>query len=116
MEVGGDLVMKRIFLLAALVFVLPGFAWATSGTSDTSDWRVYSYKSRSAGNGEVVLVIAGVPVAASRVGANTTLRGTYEGHDVVLHCQRRPAYSPVVSCDVRADGETLETVRFRAPR
>lgn len=116
MEVCGDLAMKRVFLLAALVLLLPGLAWATNGASDTSDWRVYSYKSRSARKGEVVLVIAGVPVAASRLGANTTLRGTYEGHDVILHCTRRPAHSAVVSCDVRADDQILETVHFRAPR
>jgi hypothetical protein len=108
--------MKRIFLLASLAFFMPSLASATNGTSDTSDWRVWSYKSRSARKGDIVLVIAGVPVAASRLGANTTLRGTYEGHDIVLRCQRRPTHSAMVSCDVHADGEVLETVHFRAPR
>lgn len=115
MDVCGDLAMKRIFLLAALALYVPSLAWATNGTSDTSDWRVWSYKSRSAGKGEMVLVIAGVPVAASRLGANTTLRGKYEGHDVIVHCQRQPAHSALVSCDVAADDEVLKTLHFRAP-
>ncbi len=108
--------MKRIFLLAALALLMPAVASATSDTSDTSDWRVWSYKSRTAHKGDMVLVIAGVPVASSRLGADTTLRGKYEGHDVTVHCQRRPAYSTRVSCNVYADDQILETLYFRAPR
>ena len=111
----GDSVMKRVFLLAILALIMPSLASAANGTSDTSDWRVWSYKSRSARQGDMVLVIAGVPVAASRLGANTTLRGTYEGHDVIVRCQRRPTYSTRVSCNVYADDEILKTLHFRAP-
>ena len=67
--------MKRIILLAALALILPNLATAADSTSD---WRVWGQKVRNTRNGEVVLVIAGIPVAASRLGSDTTLRGRYE--------------------------------------
>jgi hypothetical protein len=108
--------MKRIFLLAALALLMPAVASATTGTSDTPDWRVWGYKTPNARARDVVLVIAGVPVAASQLGANTTLRGKLEGRDVTLRCHRRPAYSAHVSCDVYADDQILKTFDFEAPR
>ncbi len=109
--------MKRIFLLAALALLMPvSVASATNGTSDTSDWRVWGYKTPNARHRDVVLVIAGVPVAASQLGANTTLRGKLEGRDVTLRCHRRPAHSAHVSCDVYADDQILKTFDFQAPR
>ena len=113
----GDSVMKRIFLLAALALLMPAVASAATGASDTSDWRVWGYKTPNARyHRDMVLVIAGVPVAASQLGANTTLRGKLEGRDVILRCHRRPAYSAHVSCDVYADDQLLKTFDFQAPR
>ncbi|MFQ5760463.1 MAG: hypothetical protein ACE5HM_05765 [Acidiferrobacterales bacterium] len=108
--------MKRIFLLAALALLMPAVASATTGSSETPDWRVWGYKTPNARHRDVVLVIAGVPVAASQLGANTTLKGRLEGRDVTLRCQRRPAYSSHVSCNVYADDQLLKTFDFQAPR
>jgi hypothetical protein len=113
MEIYGDLDMKRIILLAALALTLPNLAAAADSSSD---WRVWGQKIRNARNGEVVLVIAGIPVAASQLGTDTTLRGRYENHDVTVHCQRRHAYAVDVTCDVYADGDMLKTLQFNAPR
>ena len=110
--------MKRIFLLAALALLMPvSVASATTGSADTPDWRVWGYKTPNArSHRNVVLVIAGVRVAARQLGANTTLRGKLEGRDVILRCHRRPAYSAHVSCDVYADDQLLKTFDFQAPR
>lgn len=108
----GDLDMRRFILLAALALVLPNLAAADS----TSDWRVWGQKIPNARSGEVILVIAGMPVAASQLGTDTTLRGRYENHDVTVHCQRRHAYAVEVTCDVYADGDVLKTLQFNAPR
>lgn len=105
--------MKRIILLAALAVILPNLATAADSSSD---WRVWGQKIRNARNGEVVLVIAGIPVAASRLGTDTTLRGRYQNHDVTVHCQRRHAHAVDVTCDVYADGDMLKTLQFNAPR
>ena len=105
--------MKRIILLAALALILPK---VTMAADSTSDWRIWGQKLRNTRNGEAVLVIAGIPVAASRLGTDTTLRGRYEDHDVSVHCQRRHAYAVQVTCDVYADGDMLKTLRFNAPR
>ena len=109
----GDLDMKRIILLAVLALILPK---VTMAADSTSDWRVWGQKLRNTRNGEAVLVIAGIPVAASRLGTDTTLRGRYEDHDVSVHCQRRHTYAVQVTCDVYADGDMLKTLRFNAPR
>ena len=52
--------MKRIFLLAALALLMPAVASAATGASDTSDWRVWGYKTPNARyHRDMVLVIAG---------------------------------------------------------
>jgi hypothetical protein len=96
--------MKTLLILAGLL--VPSLIWAND-----NDWQISGSFRQGVGNGEVVLAIAGHDVAVSPFGGQATLRGQYQGRDIIVRCDTQP-YTTLVACAVSADGQLLKTVYF----